>query len=116
MAILGVAMSLLATLAVVVGRRGRLNEVTTKRNLALAQQASRLQVMPIGDVALLANGTAQMLIGDFAFNRRLAVTTTGGARYAIKVVIAPIAGEFRPDSITIDRTRMASGSPLCTTC
>jgi hypothetical protein len=31
-------------------------------------------------------------------------------------VILPIANEFRADSVTIERTRMASGSPLCTIC
>lgn len=116
MAILAVAMTLLATLAVSVGRRGRMNELTTKRNLALAQQASRLQVMPIADVAKLSAGTTQMLIGDFTFNRRLAITTSGADRYTVKVVIHAVAGEFTADSITIDRTRIASGSPLCTRC
>lgn len=116
MALLAVVMTLLATLAIAVGRRGRVNELTTKRNLALSQQASRFHVMPLASVAELTSGTTQMLIGDFTFNRRLAVATPASGRYTITVVIEPVTDEFRPDSVTIDRTRMATGSPLCTSC
>lgn len=116
MALLAVVMTLLATLAIGVGRRGRLNELTTKRNLALSQQAGRFHIMPLTEVATLTSGTTLMLIGDFTFRRRLAVSSPVAGRYQIKVVIEPVAGEFRPDSVTIDRTRMATGSPLCTNC
>jgi prepilin-type N-terminal cleavage/methylation domain-containing protein len=116
MSILAIVMILLATLALAVGRRGRLNDLTTKRNLALEQQADRLQTMPFVDVAQLTSGTTQMLVGDFSFNRVFTITPTGSTRYTIKIVVAPLAGEFKPDSITIDRTRPATGTPLCTTC
>jgi len=116
MALIAIAMTLLATLAITVGKRGRTNELNTKRNLALSQQLSRLQVMSVSDIAALSSGTTQMLVGDFTFNRRLAITTPTAGRYTIKIVIEPIAGEFRKDSVIIERTRMASGSPLCTIC
>lgn len=116
MALIAVSMTLLATLAITVGRRGRTNELTTKRNLVLSQQASRYHVLPLTSVATLTSGTTQMLVGDFTFNRRLVVTTPASGRYTIKVVIEPITDEFKPDSVTIDRTRMATGSPLCTNC
>jgi len=116
MSILAIVMVLLATLAIAIGRRGRINELVTKRNLALSQQASRLVVMPFMDVMTLSAGTVQMLVGDFQFNRTLSITPTGSNRYTIKVVVSPIAGEFKPDSVTIERTRPATGSPLCTTC
>lgn len=116
MALLAVVMIMLATMAIAVGRRGRLNDLTTKRNLALAQQAGRLEALPFPDVMLLTTGTTQLLVGDFNFNRRLTVTPTGTTRYTIKIVVAPIASEFRPDSVTVVRTRPASGTPLCTTC
>jgi prepilin-type N-terminal cleavage/methylation domain-containing protein len=116
MSILAIVMILLATLAVAIGRRGRMNDLTTKRNLALGQQAGRLQAMPFVDVMQLTSGTSQMLIGDFQFNRTFTITPTGSNRYTIKVVVWPIAGEFKADSVTIDRTRPATGTPLCTTC
>jgi prepilin-type N-terminal cleavage/methylation domain-containing protein len=116
MALLTIVMVLLATMALAVGRRARLNDFTTKRNLALAQQAGRIDVMPFVDLAALTTGTTLMLVGDFSFNRRLTVNKLSVNRYNIKVVIAPVAGEFRADSVTIDRTRPASGTPLCTTC
>ncbi len=116
MTIAATAMIMLATLATSTGRRGYTNDMATKRNFALAQQASRIQVMPFDLVAQLTSGTTQMLVGEFAFNRRLAVTQFSTSRYSIKVVISPIAGEFRPDSVTVDRTKPTAGSPLCTTC
>jgi prepilin-type N-terminal cleavage/methylation domain-containing protein len=116
MSLLTIVLMLLSTLALSSGRRARMNDLTTKRNFALAQQAGRIEVMPFTDVALLTSGTTQMLVGDFTFNRRLVVTATGTTRYTIRIVVEPLAGEFRPDSVTIDRTRPASGSPLCTTC
>ena len=116
MALIAIAMTLLATLAITVGRRGRTNELVTRRNLALSQQASRFQVMSVENIATLTSGTTQMLIGDFTFNRRLAITTPAAGRYTIKVVIEPVSGEFKADSLIIDRSRMASGSPLCTNC
>ncbi|MEX2179325.1 MAG: prepilin-type N-terminal cleavage/methylation domain-containing protein [Gemmatimonadaceae bacterium] len=114
--LLAIVMMLLASLSLAVGRRGRMNDLMTKRNFAIAQQADRIQAMPIEDVALLASGSAQVLVGDFTFQRRLTVTKTGSTRYTIKIVVAPVAGEFGADSVTIDRTRPASGTPLCTTC
>lgn len=116
MSLLTIVLMLLSTLALSSGRRARLNDLTTKRNFALAQQAGRIEVMPFADVTQLTSGTVQMLVGDFTFNRRLVVTPSGTSRYTIRIVVEPLAGEFRADSVTIDRTRPASGTPLCTTC
>lgn len=116
MVLLAIVMTLLARLAISVGRSGQLNDLTAKRNLALAQQATRIQAMPFASVAQLTSGTTQMLVGDFTFYRRLTVTAASTYRYTVKIVIAPIAGEFKPDSVTIDRSRLATGTPLCTSC
>lgn len=116
MTLLSAVLIILATLSTSVTRRGRLNELTTKRNLALAQQGSRVQTMPWDDVVTLTSGSAQLLVGDFTFNRRFVVTAAGANRRIIRVVIAPLVQEFRPDSVTIERTRPASGTPLCSTC
>ena len=116
MALFGIVMVMLGGLSITVTRRGRANELNTKRNLALAQQAGRIEAMPFKDVASLASGTTQLLVGDFTFNRRFAVTAPATNRYTIKIVIEPVANEFKSDSVTIDKTRPASGMPLCTTC
>ena len=116
MALLAIVSVLLATLSISIGRSARLNDLTTKRNLALAQQASRISTMPMTYVAQLTSGTTQMLVGDFTFNRTLTVTNPATNRWRVKIVISPLASEFRPDSVQIDRTRPAAGSPLCTTC
>jgi hypothetical protein len=116
MALFGIVMVMLGSLSLTVTKRVRVNELTTKRNLALAQQAGRIDAMPFKDVATVTSGTTQMLIGDFTFNRTLTVSAPASNRYTIKIVIRPITNEFRADSVTIDKTRPASGMPLCTTC
>lgn len=109
-------MIILATLALSITERGRLNDLVGNRNLALVQQAERLQAMPWDDLMLISSGTTQMLIGDFVFNRRLTVTMATATRRRVTVTILPVTSEFVPDSVTIERTRPASGTPLCTTC
>ena len=116
MAILATVMVMLSQLSLTVGKRAYVNDLTTKRNLALAQQTDRLYALSFDQITTLTSGTTQMLVGDFTFNRRLTVTATTVSRYTIKVVIAPIATEFTPDSVTVSRTRPAAGTPLCTTC
>jgi prepilin-type N-terminal cleavage/methylation domain-containing protein len=115
MTLLTVVMIILANMSLAVGRRGRLNDLITKRNAALAQEAGRIGAMPFASVEALSNGTTNLLVGDFSFKRRLVVSHTTN-RSRITVVIEPVAGEFRADSVTFDRTRPATGTPLCTTC
>lgn len=116
MTILATVMIMLSQLSLTVSKRAYVNDLTTKRNMALSQQADRLYSLSFEQVAALTSGTTQMLIGDFTFNRRLTVTATTASRYTVKIVIAPIAAEFTPDSVTVSRTRPAAGTPLCTTC
>lgn len=114
--LLAVVMIMVATLATSVSRRGRTNELATKRTLALAQQVGRMQIMPWDDLVQVASGTTQLLVGDFTFRRRLVVTSPGVTRRIITVVIEPVGGEFRPDSVIIQRTRPALGTPMCSGC
>ena len=116
MALFGIVMVMLGSLSLTVARRARTNDLTIKRNLALAQQAGRIDAMPFKDVATVTSGTTLMLVGDFTFNRTFTVTQPASDRYTIKIVVRPVANEFRADSVTIDKTRPASGMPLCTTC
>ena len=115
-AIFAIVMMMLSTLAISVGRTGRVNDYGAKRNFALRQQAGRIQILTFDEAAALTSGTTQMLLGDFSFRRRLVVTKSGTDRVMVRVVIEPIASEFRADSITVYRTQAPSGSPLCLTC
>lgn len=114
--VLAVAMMLLARLSYLVSQTGRTNDLIAKRNAALAQEAGRFGVMGFTDIAKQTSGNTLMLVGDFTFTRKLTVTATTANRYTIKIVVAPQASEFRPDSVTFNRTRPGTGTPLCTTC
>jgi prepilin-type N-terminal cleavage/methylation domain-containing protein len=116
MALLTIVMILLASMSLSIGRRGRMNAYAAKRNLALSQQTGRINTMPFADLTTLSSGTTQMLVGDFSFNRRLTVQQLAPSFYVIQIVIAPIASEFRPDSVTIYRSRPPAGTPLCNRC
>jgi len=114
--VLAVAMMLLARLSFLVSQLGRTSDLVSKRNAALAQEAGRFGVMSFANLATQSSGTTFMLIGDFTFTRELTITATTSNRYTIKIVVAPLDAEFRPDSVTFSRTRPAAGTPLCTTC
>ena len=107
---------MLARLSLLVSQRGRTNDLVSKRNAALAQEAGRFGVMSFSDIAKQSSGSTFMLVGDFSFTRVLTVTKTTANRYTIKVVVAPLGSEFKPDSVTFSRTRPATGTPLCATC
>lgn len=111
-----VAMMLLARLSFLVSQHGRTNALVSKRNAALAQEAGRFGVMTFTQIAAQSSGNTLMLVGDFTYTRKLTITASSANRYTIKIVVAPQASEFRPDSVTFNRTRPASGAPLCTTC
>ena len=114
--VLAVAMMLLARLSYLVSQRGRANDLVSKRNAALAQEASRFGVMSFANLATQSSGTSFMLIGDFSFNRVLTVTKPSPNRFTVKIVVSPLASEFRADSVTFSRTRPATGTPLCIGC
>ena len=109
---------LLARLSWLVSQRGRANDLVSKRNAALAQEAGRFGVMSFATIAQQTIGTTStsMLVGDFTFTRTVTITATSSNRYTIKVVIAPVASEFKADSVILSRTRPAAGSPLCSNC
>jgi prepilin-type N-terminal cleavage/methylation domain-containing protein len=114
--LLAVAMMLLARLSYLVSQRGYGNALVSKRNAALAQEAGRFSVMSFANIAAQSSGSTLMLVGDFTFTRRLTITASSSNRYTIKIVIAPQASEFKPDSVILSRTRPALGTPLCTNC
>jgi len=111
---LAIAMMLLARMSYVVSQIGRTNDLVSKRNAALAQEAGRFGVMSFTDIAKQSSGNTLMLVGDFTFTRKLTITATTTSRYTIKIVVAPQTKEFKADSVTFSRTRPALGSPLCT--
>jgi prepilin-type N-terminal cleavage/methylation domain-containing protein len=113
---LAVAMMLLARLSYLVSQNGYKSGLVAKRNAALAQEAARLGVMTFTQIAAQSTAPTLVLAEDFTYNRRLTITKTTANRYTIKVVVAPQASEFKADSVTFNRTRPASGSPLCTAC
>jgi prepilin-type N-terminal cleavage/methylation domain-containing protein len=114
--ILAVSMMMLARLSWLVSQRGRTNDLVSKRNAALVQEAGRFGVMGFTDIAKQSSGSTLMLVGDFTYTRTLTITATTVNRYTIKVVVAPQATEFRPDSVTVTRSRSGTGTPLCTSC
>lgn len=116
MTILAVVLSSLAGLSFLVAKRGRNNELTTKRNFVLQQQANRLGAMSATNLATEGSSTETMTVEGFSFTRQITITTIGTNRWQIKVKITPTDDPTRPDSVIFDRTRPATGTPLCTVC
>ena len=116
MTILAVVLSSLAGLSFLVAKRGRNNELTTKRNFVLQQQANRLGAMSATNLATEGSSTETMTVEGFSFTRQITITPIGTNRWQIKVKITPTDDPTRPDSVIFDRTRPATGTPLCTVC
>jgi prepilin-type N-terminal cleavage/methylation domain-containing protein len=116
MTILAIVLSSLAGLSFLVAKRGRTNSIVTKRNFALQQQANRLGAMSADALVAAGSGTKTMTVGDFTFTRAITITTVSTKRWTIKVKVTPADDPTKADSVTFDRTRPATGTPLCTVC
>ena len=116
MTILAVVLSSLAGMSFLVAKRGRTNEIITKRNFVLQQQANRLGAMSANDLATLSTSSQSMVVGGFSFTRSISVTAVSTKHWQIKVVITPTDDPTKADSVTFDRSRPATGTPLCTVC
>ena len=116
MTILAVVLSSLAGMSFLVAKRGRTNDIITKRNFALQQQANRLGAMSANNLQVEPTGSTTMRVGGFSFTRTVSITSVGTNRWTVKVKVTPTDDATKADSVTFDRTRPATGTPLCTVC
>lgn len=116
MTMLAIVLMALAKLSIVVAVRGRGNDLVAKRTAVLQLEANKLGAIPYATLASWSTATTTLTLGDFTYTRRLAIANTGQNRYSIKILITPMSDTTQKDSVTLDRTKPATNTPLCITC
>jgi prepilin-type N-terminal cleavage/methylation domain-containing protein len=116
MTMLAIVLMSLAKMSLVVAVRGRGNDLFAKRTAVLQLEANKLGAIPYSTLASWSTTTTTLTLGDFTYKRRMAIANTGTNRYSIKVIIIPMSDTTKQDSVTLDRTKPATNTPLCLTC
>lgn len=117
MTMLSIILLSLAKLSTVAGVRGRTNGLVAKRSAALQLEANKFDAIPFDSLGSVTSGTTtDSTLKTFAYKRRLTITKPLATRYSIKIVILPLSDTTRKDSLSFERTRPPSGTPLCVGC
>lgn len=116
MTMLSIVLMSLAKISKVISVRSRSNDLIAKRSAILTLEANKFGAMPFDSLRAFATGTSTRTIGAFSYSRTLTVTNTGSTRSTVKIVIAPTLSTSLKDSVTFDRTKPATSTPLCTNC
>jgi Tfp pilus assembly protein PilV len=113
---LGIIMMSLGRMSVMIARRGRANDITAKRNFALAQQANKYAAMPYANIAAQPTARTRVDAGEFSYYRRLAISQPTPNQYRIVVTVMPMQDTTKKDSIVVDRSLPPGNTPLCVGC
>lgn len=117
MTMLSIILLSLAKLSTVAGVRGRTNGLVAKRNAVMQLEANRLDAVPFDSLANLTSATTtDTSLKLFNYKRRLTISKPATTRYSIKIVVLPMSDTTKKDSLTFERTRPPSGTPLCVGC
>jgi prepilin-type N-terminal cleavage/methylation domain-containing protein len=116
MTMLAIVLMSLAKMSLMVSLRGRDNDLFAKRTAVLQLEANKLGAIPYATLASWSTTTTTLTLGGFTYTRRMAIANTGTNRYSIKVIIVPTSDTTKKDSVTLDRTKPATNTPLCLTC
>jgi prepilin-type N-terminal cleavage/methylation domain-containing protein len=116
MTLLAIVLMSLAKMSLMVGIRGRTNDLVAKRTAVLQLEGNKLGALPYSTLSTWSTTTQTLTLGDFTYKRRMAIANTSSNRYSIKVIVIPMNDTTQKDSVTLDRTKPATTTPLCTGC
>jgi prepilin-type N-terminal cleavage/methylation domain-containing protein len=116
MTLLAIVLMSLARMSLMVAVRGRGNDLFAKRTAVLQLEANKLGAVPYSTLSTWSTASQTLTLGDFTYRRRMAIANTGSSRYSIKIIVMPMGDTTKKDSVTLDRTKPATATPLCTGC
>jgi len=116
MTLLAIVLMSLAKMSLMVGIRGRTNDLFAKRTAVLQLEGNKLGALPYSTLSTWSTAAQTLTLGDFTYKRQMAIANTGSNRYSIKILITPMSDTTKKDSVTLDRTKPATSTPLCTGC
>jgi hypothetical protein len=119
--VLGVVMSLVGGISSSVAKYGRADDLRTKRNLALQQQANLVGALPtVSLTPTVLPASKSFRTGDFNYTRRISMSASTnpsqGTTTAITITIVPQTStpsdSLKKESITLYRTSPTCGTAL----
>jgi prepilin-type N-terminal cleavage/methylation domain-containing protein len=116
MTILSIVLLNLAKVTTALAIKGRGNDVVAKRAAALQLESNKFGAVPFASLAAWSTLPRTVTQGTFTYTRRLTITNTSATRYSVKIVVIPSADSTKKDSVMLDRSLPATGSPLCPGC
>jgi len=117
--ILSIMMAFVGHISTSVAQANRRSEVIAKRTFAMQQQSNIIGAMPYSSItATLLPASKTMTLGDFVYQRRVTLTTTGtvaaGFATAITITIVPQTG-IPSDTLLTESLSMIRSAPNCGT-
>jgi len=117
--ILSIMMAFVGHISSSVAQSNRRSEVIAKRTFAMQQQANIIGAMPFTSLtATVLPASKTFSIGDFTYDRRVTLsttgTTTGGQTTAITITIVPQTG-IASDTLMKESLSMIRTMPTCGT-
>ena len=116
MTMLSIILMSLAKISTAISVRSRSNDLVAKRSAILTLEANKFGAMPFDSLRAFSTTSVTRTLGGFAYTRTLTVTNTGSTLSTVKIVITPTLSTTLKDSVTFDRTKPATSTPLCTNC
>jgi hypothetical protein len=119
--ILGVVMTMVGGISSSIAKYGRADDLRTKRNLALQQQANLIGALPAVSLTATMLPTAKTFTtGDFRYSRRISMSSSTnpslGTTTAITITIVPQTStpsdSLKKESVTLYRTLPSCGTAL----
>ena len=119
--VLGVVMSMVGGLSSTIAKYGRADDLRTKRNLALQQQANLVGALPaLSLTPTVLPASKSFRTGDFNYTRRISMSSSTspslGTTTAITITIVPQTSTpsdtLKKESITLYRTSPTCGTAL----
>jgi hypothetical protein len=117
--ILGIMMAFVGHISSGLAQLNRRSEVIAKRTFAMQQQSNIIGAMPFSSItATLLPASKTLTLGDFTYQRRVTLSTTGttsaGFTTAITLTIVPQTG-IPSDTLLKESLSMLRTAPNCGT-
>lgn len=117
--VLGITMTFVGHISTGIAQSDRKSDLIAKRTFAMQQQTNIVGALPFASLtATVLPPTKNFTLGDFAYTRRVSLTTAGntsiGQTAVITITIVPQTG-IDSDTLFKESLTMYRSSPLCGT-
>jgi prepilin-type N-terminal cleavage/methylation domain-containing protein len=117
--ILGITMTFVGHISTGIAQSNRKSDVVAKRTFAMQQQANFIGALPFASLnSTVLPPTKTYTLGDFTYERRVSLTTSGsastGQTATIGITIVPQTS-IASDTLLKESLTMYRSSPLCGT-